>query len=113
MNAGDDFRIFMISAMYENGGNTLHRFLDGHPELFVYPFESQLGNSRVQDHLSSLCPYKYRYPDFSLKGQPEDDYELFFDEELKTYLRARKVSKFRDVEVELDEGERKRLFCEH
>jgi hypothetical protein len=28
-----DFRLLMISAMYENGGNTTHRFLDGHPQL--------------------------------------------------------------------------------
>ena len=39
----NDFRLLMLGAMYENGGNTTHRFLDGHPQLFVYPFESQLG----------------------------------------------------------------------
>ena len=31
----NDFRLLMLGAMYENGGNTTHRFLDGHPELFV------------------------------------------------------------------------------
>ena len=64
MGYQDNFRLFMISAMYENGGNTTHRFLDGHPKLYVYPFESQLGNSRCADFLSSLYPFKYRYPDF-------------------------------------------------
>jgi len=108
----DSFRLIMISAMYENGGNTTHRFLDGHPQLFVYPFESQLGNNRVQDWLSSLYPFKYRYPDFPVGGRPDEDYELFFDEELKTYLRARQVSKFRDAYVDLDEAERRRIFCE-
>ena len=44
-----NFRLLMIGAMYENGGNTTHRFLDGHPQLFVYPFESQLG-TRVPDY---------------------------------------------------------------
>jgi len=112
MTYSSDFRLIMISAMYENGGNTLHRFLDGHPELFVYPFESQLGNNRAQDFLSSLFPFKYRYPDFPLSGRPQDDYELFFDEELKTYLRARHVSKFREVAIDLDEVARKRLFCD-
>ena len=112
MDYSSTFRLIMISAMYENGGNTTHRFFDGHPELCVYPFESQLGNSRVQDYLSSLYPFKYRYPDFPISGRPEDDFELFFDEELKTYLRARRVSKFRDVEIDIDEAERKRLFCE-
>jgi len=41
----------MISAMYENGGNTTQRLFDGHPELFVYPFESQIGTRLVNDHL--------------------------------------------------------------
>ena len=27
----ENFRFLMIGAMYENGGNTSHRFLDGHP----------------------------------------------------------------------------------
>ena len=43
----DDFRLLMLGAMYENGGNTTHRLLDGHPQLFVYPFESQLGTRLV------------------------------------------------------------------
>ncbi len=46
-----DFRLLMLGAMYENGGNTTHRFLDGHPELFVYPFESQVGTRLVNDQL--------------------------------------------------------------
>ena len=43
----NDFRLLMIGAMYENGGNTTHRLLDGHPQLHVYPFESQLGTRLV------------------------------------------------------------------
>jgi hypothetical protein len=112
MEKSASFRLIMISAMYENGGNTTHRFFDGHPELYVYPFESQLGNARVQDFLSSLYPVKYRYPDFPLSGRAEQDYELFFDEELKTFLRARDVSKFRDADLSMDESVRKRRFCE-
>ena len=54
------FKLIMISAMYENGGNTTHRFLDGHPELSVYPFESQLGTTLVNDYLQSIFPVKYR-----------------------------------------------------
>jgi len=41
--------LIMLSAMYENGGNTFHRHLDGHPELYVWPFESQLGTKYVND----------------------------------------------------------------
>ncbi len=61
----EDFRLLMLGAMYENGGNTTHRFLDGHPQLFVYPFESQLGTRLVIDELSSLFPVKYRWPVFA------------------------------------------------
>jgi hypothetical protein len=62
------FKLIMISAMYENGGNTTHRLLDGHPELFAYPFESQVGTNLVSDYLSSYVPFKYRWPEFSLEG---------------------------------------------
>jgi hypothetical protein len=108
----ENFRLFMISAMYENGGNTTHRFLDGHPELFVYPFESQLGNARCTDFLSSLYPFKYRYPDFPMGGSAGDYYEMFFDEEYKTVARKREVSKFRDADFVIDEKLRKRVFVE-
>src|SRR5262249_55239671 len=50
----DSFPFIMISAMYENGGNTTQRLLDGHPELFSYPFESQPGTKYVLDHLTSV-----------------------------------------------------------
>ncbi|MBR0750596.1 sulfotransferase [Bradyrhizobium jicamae] len=106
----DDFRLLMISAMYENGGNTTHRFLDGHPELHVYPFESQLGNARQTDFLSSLYPFKYRYPDFPMGASAGDCYELFFDEEFKTVARNPNASKFRNADFEIDEKLRKKLY---
>jgi hypothetical protein len=102
--------IIMLSAMYENGGNTTHRFLDGHPELFVYPFESQLGNDRSPDYLTSLFPFKYRWPDFPLSSKPDEMYDLFFDEEMKVRLRAPLVSKFRDAKMDLPEADRKKAF---
>ena len=73
---GSEFQLLMISAMYENGGNTTQRLLDGHPELQSYPYESQLGTKHVADHLSSLYPLKYRWPVFPLHGTPEQDYEI-------------------------------------
>ena len=84
-----DFRLIMISAMYENGGNTTHRFLDGHPELAVYPFESQLGTRFVNDHLSSMFPVKYRWPAFALDATPYQDYKAIIDEEGKVRARTR------------------------
>lgn len=105
-----DFNLIMISAMYENGGNVTHRLLDGHSQLYVYPFESQLGNNLVVDYLSSMFPFKYRWPEFTLSGKYEDDYELFYDEELKVRIRTPHLSKFRDANIELNESERKRRF---
>src|ERR1700759_4994157 len=92
----ENFRLIMISAMYENGGNTTHRFLDGHPELYVYPFESQLGTRYVNDHLSAMFPVKYRWPVFALDASPEQDYRAIIDEEGKVRARTPFVSKFRE-----------------
>jgi hypothetical protein len=103
--------VIMISAMYENGGNTTHRMLDGHPELLVYPFESQVGTGLANDYLASFVPIRYRWPDFPMDGAPAQDYEAFWDEELKTYLRVRSRSKFRDCGLEMDEDVRRREFA--
>lgn len=108
----ENFRLIMISAMYENGGNTIHRLFDGHPQLFTYPFESQLGNSQISDALSSLFPFKYRYPEFPMGRAAAEYYEMFFDEELKSMARSRHVSKFRDADFTIDEGERRRAFAQ-
>jgi len=107
------FKLFMISAMYENGGNTTHRMLDGHPELFAYPFESQLGTSLVNDYLETFVPFKYRWPEFSLAGNAAQDYELIFDEEMKVRLRTPQRSKFKDADIQLDDVERKQRFVDH
>lgn len=110
MSDSHRFQLIMISAMYENGGNTTHRMLDGHPELYVYPFESQLGTSFVSDYLTSFVPFKYRWPEFPMTGTPEQDYEAFFDEEMKTLLRVPSRSKFKDAGLELSEAKRRQTF---
>ena len=109
----DDFRLLMISAMYENGGNTTHRFLDGHPQLFVYPFESQLGTYLVQDPLTSLFPVKYRWPVFALHASPSEDYRAIIDEECRVRARTPAVSKFRHVSFDFSDDERGRMYEEH
>jgi Sulfotransferase family len=101
-----DFRLLMIGAMYENGGNTTHRLLDGHPQLFVYPFESQVGTAFVDDHLSSVYPAKYRWPEFPLDGTPEADYRAIIDEECKVRARTPHVSKFLHVDFDFSDDER-------
>lgn len=106
-------KLAMISAMYENGGNTTHRHLDGHPELFCYPFESQLGTRFTNDELLSFFPFKYRWPVFPLEGSIEGDFRLFFDEEFKTRVLRQDGSKFRDADLQVDENERKAFFVEY
>jgi hypothetical protein len=107
----EEFQFLMLSAMYENGGNTTHRFLDGHPELFVYPFESQIGTRMVQDPLSSMFPLKYRWPVFALDATPEEDYRSIIDEETKVRARTPHVSKFRHVHFDFSDDERKDIYC--
>jgi len=106
----NDFRLLMIGAMYENGGNVTHRHFDAHPELFVYPFESQVGTALVRDALTSTFPVKYRWPVFALDGTPEADYRAILDEECKVRARTPHVSKFRGRPLELDDDERMRIY---
>ena len=103
----------MIGAMYENGGNTTHRFLDGHPEMFVYPFESQPGTRYVNDMLASTFPVKYRWPVFALDATPEQDYRAIIDEEAKVRARTPHVSKFRHVAFDMNDDERCRAYVAH
>jgi hypothetical protein len=99
-------KIIMLSAMYENGGNTTHRMLDGHPNLFVYPFESQVGTGAGNDFLTSYVPIRYRWPEFPSDVSPAQAYEMFWDEELKTLLRVPGRSKFKDCGLQMNEKER-------
>lgn len=107
-----DFRLLMIGAMYENGGNTTHRFLDGHPELFVYPFESQVGTRLINDQLATMFPVKYRWPVFALDATPAQDFFAIIDEEGKVRSRTPNVSKFRHVPFDMSDVERGKRYCE-
>ena len=109
----NDFRLLMLGAMYENGGNTTHRFLDGHPQMFVYPFESQVGTRMVQDALSATFPVKYRWPVFALNATPAEDYHAIIDEECKVRARTPHVSKFRDWAFDFSDDDRKQRYVEH
>jgi hypothetical protein len=108
-----DLPLLMISAMYENGGNTAHRFLDGHPELFVYPFESQLGTRLVNDALSAMFPVKYRWPVFALDASAAADYHAIIDEETKVRARTPHVSKFRHVAFEFSDDARREQYLRY
>lgn len=111
--ANKEFKLLMLSAMYENGGNTTHRFLDGHPELFVYPFESQPGTKYVQDKFTGMFPVKYRWPYFPEHLTEEQMFYAIIDEEAKIRARTPFVSKFRNAEFDFDDEERKSIFMEY
>lgn len=100
------FNFVMVSAGFEHGGNVTHRHLDGHSQLLVYPFESQLGNRNFNDFLASVERVQYRYPEFPEGLSAIDLYEQMIDEEMKTFLRKRNGSKFKDVDCQLDEADR-------
>ena len=104
------YKFIMLSAMYENGGNTTHRLLDGHPQLFVYPFESQPGTKYVNDYLSSLYPLKYRWPLFPSTATAEEMYEMIIDEEGKVRSKTPYVSKFRTADFNMSDKDRKTAF---
>lgn len=108
-----DFRLLMIGAMYENGGNTTHRFLDGHPGLCVYPFESQIGTRMVDDRLTSAFPVKYRWPVFRLDATPAQDYHAIIDEEGKVRSRTPHVSKFRHMDFDMNDDERRDIYVQY
>lgn len=105
-----NFKLLMIGAMYENGGNTTHRLLDGHPELFVYPFESQIGTKYVNDFLSSVFPLKYRWPVFPNSAGLVELYRAIIDEEGKVRARTPYVSKFRTADIQMNDEERLQEF---
>lgn len=105
--------MIMLSAFHEQGGNTLQRFLDSHPNLFVYPFESQISTPHSANVISGpgcAMPQRYAYPEFLSGTTPEQAYNSMWDEELKTYLRAPHRSKFKDCGLEMNESERKEAF---
>ncbi len=102
----NQFNLVMISAGFEHGGNVTHRHLDGHSKLLVYPFESQLGNRDFTDFLGSVERVQYRYPEFPEGLSATELYEQIIDEEMKTFLRKRNGSKFKDANLDLEESNR-------
>lgn len=105
-----NFKFAMVSAGFEHGGNVTHRHLDGHSKLMVYPFESQLGNRDFTDFLASVERVQYRYPEFPEGLTARDLYEQIIDEEMKTFLRKRNGSKFKDAKLDMDESVRIQEF---
>jgi Sulfotransferase family len=107
------FTLILISAWNDSGGGFLHRLFDGHPECFVYPFELQLGTTLLHDGFESWFRAKYRWPllpaDLAA-SRPDELFELFIDDEVKSYLRGRGTSKFREFDLQLASEDWRREF---
>ena len=80
--------------------------------MFVYPFESQVGTKYVLDHMTSMFPFKYRWPVFDLAATAYQDYKAIIDEEVKVRSRTPNVSKFRHMPFEMDDDERCEIYQE-
>lgn len=106
-------KLIMVSAGFENMGNTLHRFLDSHPNLLVYPFESMWGGVKSSNILTPAIPFRYAYPTFDSEDTEFTAYDKFYDEEMKTYLRTKNRSKFKDCGMIIDEKDRIEAFNEY
>ena len=93
--------------MYENGGNTTHRLLDGHPRAVRLPLRVAARHpARQRPPVVDVFPVKYRWPVFALDATPEEDYRAIIDEECKVRARTPQVSKFRHVPFDFSDDER-------
>jgi len=69
------------------------------------------GNRNFNDFLASVERVQYRYPEFPEGLTAIELYEQMIDEELKTFLRKRNGSKFRDADCVMDEKKRVAEFA--
>ncbi len=109
------FKLIMLSAFHEQGGNCLQRFLDSHPQLMVYPMESTMATPLSSNLIAGpqhYMPQRYSYPVFDSETTQEQAYHQMADHELKTYLRSPHASKFRDCGLVMDEKARLARFIE-
>ena len=108
------FNLLMISAEMEGCGNTTHRHFDSHPNCFVYPMESQLGNKHSRN---ILCPFihpvRYGYPEFPEGTTFDQALTSICDEEVKAYVRNPQRSKFRDCGMVMGEERRREAFISY
>lgn len=107
------FQLIMLSATHEAGGNCLQRHLDSHPQLMVYPFESTIATPLSTNLIAGpqhWMPQRYAYPIFEEGISAATAYHQMADHELKTYLRARHTSKFKDCGLIMSEQSRLEAF---
>lgn len=104
------FKLIMVSAAVEMGGNVTHRHFDQHPSCLTFPFENMLGTPISSNIADAWVPYRYRYSSFTTEMTPREAYQSIYDEEVKTYLRTPYRSKFKDCGMVMDEAKRIEAF---
>lgn len=103
-------RLSLVSAWNDSGGGFLHRLLDGHPDVRVWPFELQLGNGGHDDDYSRLIGAKYRWP--VKRDSPDAFFDSISDEELKSVLADPKNAKHANFPVPINLAAWKDAFLE-
>jgi hypothetical protein len=58
-----------------------------------------------------MFPLKYRWPEFLLDATSSMDYEAIIDEEAKVRARTPHVSKFRHIAFDMNDDERREIYC--
>ncbi|MEI7701466.1 MAG: sulfotransferase [Planctomycetia bacterium] len=105
-------RLFMISAWNDSGGAFTHRLFDGHPELFCWPFELQLGTDGSATRDLPWLRGKFRWPVFQEPlAAPSQLFDAILDTELKERLAFPEVSKFREYEMRVSLKDWRQEFC--
>ena len=105
-----EFNLIMVSAWHEQYGNGMLRMLDGHPNLFCYPFESQISTPYSSNLLTPAVPQRYSWPEFLTSMSPREAFDSIWDQELKTYLKTPHVSKFKNCGIVMSEAKRYAAF---
>lgn len=106
------FKLLMVASYMETAGNTLQRHLDGHKNLISAPFETQIGTKYSSNILTPFYHFRYSWPVIPTNLTPREVFNLFFDEETKTYTRTPDRSKFKDCGMIMDETLRYGAFLD-
>jgi len=78
----------LISQIQRSGGSMLSQLFDGHPEVHAHPHELKVG-----------YPKKYNWPEIDLNDNPEQWFEILFEENVVEHLRDgyKKMAKYKDT----------------
>lgn len=105
------FNLIMISSEMEHTGTITTRRFDGHPQCLAFPFEYQTGTKYSRNvMIPQIHPVRYGYAAFPEGTSYERAYDLMWNEELKCRLRTPERSKFRDVDIDMNEADLKREY---